>query len=79
MILCTCTCFFFKLLDVIHSSMKSIIHLLFPLNDQFIVGDGNNMYDFTYVENVAHAHVCAERALASEGKVAETAAGQVLV
>ncbi|CAI9280114.1 unnamed protein product [Lactuca saligna] len=25
------------------------------------------MYDFTYVENVAHAHVCAERAPASDG------------
>ncbi|XP_015884388.1 3beta-hydroxysteroid-dehydrogenase/decarboxylase [Ziziphus jujuba] len=43
---------------------------------KFIIGDGNNMYDFTYVENVAHAHVCAERALASESKVAEKAAGQ---
>jgi sterol-4alpha-carboxylate 3-dehydrogenase (decarboxylating) len=30
---------------------------------QFILGDGKNMYDFTYVENVAHAHVCAEQAL----------------
>lgn len=36
------------------------------------------MYDFTYVENVAHAHICAERALASEVTVAEKAAGQVL-
>ncbi|XP_016499608.2 3beta-hydroxysteroid-dehydrogenase/decarboxylase-like isoform X1 [Nicotiana tabacum] len=43
---------------------------------KFIIGDGNNMYDFTYVENVAHAHVCAERALASGGAVAEKAAGQ---
>ncbi|CAA3006607.1 3beta-hydroxysteroid-dehydrogenase decarboxylase [Olea europaea subsp. europaea] len=43
---------------------------------KFIVGDGNNMYDFTYVENVAHAHICAERALASEGTVRERAAGQ---
>ncbi|KAI3468335.1 hypothetical protein Pfo_024998 [Paulownia fortunei] len=43
---------------------------------KFIIGDGNNMYDFTYVENVAHAHICAERALASEGMVAEKAAGQ---
>ncbi|KAI8537855.1 hypothetical protein RHMOL_Rhmol09G0056600 [Rhododendron molle] len=41
---------------------------------KFIIGDGNNMYDFTYVENVAHAHICAERALASEGTVAEKAA-----
>lgn len=45
---------------------------------QFIIGDGNNLYDFTYVENVAHAHICAERALASQGAVAEAAAGQVL-
>ncbi|KAL6207666.1 hypothetical protein ACLB2K_018621 [Fragaria x ananassa] len=43
---------------------------------KFIIGDGNNIYDFTYVENVAHAHVCAERALASEASVAEKAAGQ---
>uniref|UniRef100_A0A0V0IQH2 Reticulon-like protein n=1 Tax=Solanum chacoense TaxID=4108 RepID=A0A0V0IQH2_SOLCH len=43
---------------------------------KFIIGDGNNMYDFTYVENVAHAHVCAERALASGGAVAEKASGQ---
>lgn len=42
---------------------------------KFIIGDGNNMYDFTYVENVAHAHVCAERALASGGVAAEKAAG----
>ncbi|XP_073301684.1 3beta-hydroxysteroid-dehydrogenase/decarboxylase-like isoform X1 [Primulina huaijiensis] len=43
---------------------------------KFIIGDGNNMYDFTYVENVAHAHICAERALASEQLVSEKAAGQ---
>ncbi|KAJ9168137.1 hypothetical protein P3X46_019699 [Hevea brasiliensis] len=43
---------------------------------KFIIGDGNNIYDFTYVENVAHAHICAERALASGGGVAEKAAGQ---
>ncbi|XP_057957749.1 3beta-hydroxysteroid-dehydrogenase/decarboxylase isoform X2 [Malania oleifera] len=43
---------------------------------KFIIGDGNNMYDFTYVENVAHGHICAERALASGGVVAERAAGQ---
>ncbi len=30
---------------------------------KFIVGDGENMFDWTYVENVAHAHLCAERAL----------------
>ncbi|VFQ95490.1 unnamed protein product [Cuscuta campestris] len=43
---------------------------------KFIIGDGNNMFDFTYVENVAHAHICAEQALASEGAVAENAGGQ---
>ncbi|KAM3285519.1 hypothetical protein P3S67_024318 [Capsicum chacoense] len=42
---------------------------------KFIIGDGNNVYDFTYVENVAHAHVCAERALASGAAAAEKAAG----
>lgn len=44
---------------------------------QFIIGDGSNFYDFTYVENVVHAHVCAERALASGGEVCAKAAGQV--
>ncbi|XP_024022688.1 3beta-hydroxysteroid-dehydrogenase/decarboxylase [Morus notabilis] len=43
---------------------------------KFIIGDGNNVYDFTYVENVAHAHICAERALSSGGSVAEKASGQ---
>ncbi|KAM7465128.1 hypothetical protein LguiB_012690 [Lonicera macranthoides] len=43
---------------------------------KFIIGDRNNMYDFTYVENVAHAHICAERALASSGEVADRAAGE---
>ncbi|XP_065849986.1 3beta-hydroxysteroid-dehydrogenase/decarboxylase [Euphorbia lathyris] len=43
---------------------------------KFIIGNGENIYDFTYVENVAHAHICAERALASGGEVAENAAGQ---
>ncbi|KAL0393963.1 UNVERIFIED_CONTAM: 3beta-hydroxysteroid-dehydrogenase/decarboxylase isoform 2 [Sesamum latifolium] len=47
-----------------------------PYPPKFIIGDGNNMYDFTYVENVAHAHICAERALASDGMAAEKAAGQ---
>ncbi|KAL4275513.1 hypothetical protein AHAS_Ahas20G0114700 [Arachis hypogaea] len=46
---------------------------------QFIIGDGNNMYDlidFTYVGNVAHSHLCADRALASEGEVSKKAAGE---
>ncbi|PHT26525.1 3beta-hydroxysteroid-dehydrogenase/decarboxylase isoform 1 [Capsicum baccatum] len=45
---------------------------------KFIIGDGNNVYDFTYVENVAHAHVCAERALASGAAAAEKTAGNVM-
>lgn len=32
---------------------------------KFIVGSGKNMWDFTYVENVAHANLCAEEALHS--------------
>lgn len=43
---------------------------------KFIIGDGNNMCDFTYVENVAYAHICAERTLAIGGDVAATVAGQ---
>ncbi|GJU94422.1 3-beta hydroxysteroid-dehydrogenase/ decarboxylase-like protein isoform X1 [Tanacetum coccineum] len=43
---------------------------------KFIIGDGTNMYDFTYVENVAHAHICAERALASDGSASKRAAGE---
>ncbi|PKA53578.1 3beta-hydroxysteroid-dehydrogenase/decarboxylase isoform 1 [Apostasia shenzhenica] len=43
---------------------------------KYIIGDGNNMYDFTFVENVAYAHVCAERTLAAGGSDAARAAGQ---
>ncbi|XWS22208.1 hypothetical protein CRYUN_Cryun29cG0014500 [Craigia yunnanensis] len=32
---------------------------------KFITGSGENMSDFTYVENVAHAHICAAEALDS--------------
>ncbi|KAL7617976.1 hypothetical protein Lser_V15G01924 [Lactuca serriola] len=46
---------------------------------KFIIGDGTNMYDFTYVENVAHAHVCAERALASDGSASKRAAGEFIL
>ncbi|KAH1255995.1 hypothetical protein AAZX31_03G002300 [Glycine max] len=38
---------------------------------KFLIGDGNNVYDFTYVENVAHAHICADRALVSEKAAGE--------
>ncbi|XP_072972875.1 3beta-hydroxysteroid-dehydrogenase/decarboxylase [Typha angustifolia] len=33
---------------------------------KLIVGSGQNMCDFTYVENVVHANICAERALQSD-------------
>ncbi|XP_010548504.1 PREDICTED: 3beta-hydroxysteroid-dehydrogenase/decarboxylase-like [Tarenaya hassleriana] len=43
---------------------------------KFIIGDGNNLFDWTYTENIAHAHICAERALASGGDISEKASGQ---
>ncbi|KAL0377132.1 UNVERIFIED_CONTAM: 3beta-hydroxysteroid-dehydrogenase/decarboxylase isoform 3 [Sesamum calycinum] len=33
---------------------------------QFIIGSGKNLSDFTYVDNVAHAHICAEESLSSQ-------------
>eukprot|EP00252_Welwitschia_mirabilis_P022386 TRINITY_DN6041_c0_g1_i1.p1 TRINITY_DN6041_c0_g1~~TRINITY_DN6041_c0_g1_i1.p1 ORF type:complete len:588 (+),score=48.61 TRINITY_DN6041_c0_g1_i1:84-1847(+) len=30
---------------------------------KFVIGHGKNMYDFTYVDNVSHAHICAEQAM----------------
>ncbi|RLN40401.1 3beta-hydroxysteroid-dehydrogenase/decarboxylase isoform 1-like [Panicum miliaceum] len=42
---------------------------------KYIIGDGNNYYDFTYVENVAYGHVCAEKTLSSEDG-AKIAAGK---
>lgn len=35
-------------------------------NCQFVLGSGDNLSDFTYVENVAHAHICAAEALISQ-------------
>lgn len=32
---------------------------------KFIIGSGYNLSDFTYVDNVAHAHICAEESLSS--------------
>ncbi|KAH9878889.1 hypothetical protein J1614_002324 [Plenodomus biglobosus] len=37
---------------------------------KFQVGDNTNMFDFTYVENVAHAHLLAAYALLTTGKSA---------
>ncbi|KAL8487171.1 hypothetical protein ACS0TY_023730 [Phlomoides rotata] len=28
-----------------------------------IIESGDNLWDFTYVDNVAHAHICAEESL----------------
>ncbi|XP_074334562.1 3beta-hydroxysteroid-dehydrogenase/decarboxylase-like [Apium graveolens] len=56
--------------------VPSLVNAARAGKSKFIIGDGNNLYDFTYVENVAHAHICAERALASNGPVAHKAAGQ---
>ncbi|KAM0947199.1 putative 3-beta-hydroxysteroid-4-alpha-carboxylate 3-dehydrogenase (decarboxylating) [Dioscorea sansibarensis] len=33
---------------------------------KFVIGNGENMCDVTYVENVAHANICAEQALESD-------------
>ena len=33
---------------------------------QIIVGDGKNCDDFVYVENVVHAHICAEKTLSTK-------------
>ncbi|KAF8393751.1 hypothetical protein HHK36_019949 [Tetracentron sinense] len=33
---------------------------------QFIIGNGENICDFTYIENIAHAYIRAEEALGSE-------------
>ncbi|ONK72407.1 uncharacterized protein A4U43_C04F19100 [Asparagus officinalis] len=33
---------------------------------KFIIGSGKNLCNFTYVENVAHANICAEQVLCSE-------------
>ncbi|KAK3132943.1 hypothetical protein QOZ80_6AG0529870 [Eleusine coracana subsp. coracana] len=35
-----------------------------PLS-KFVIGNGSNMSDFTYVNNVAHANICTEQALCS--------------
>ncbi|KAL5703416.1 3beta-hydroxysteroid-4alpha-carboxylate 3-dehydrogenas(decarboxylating) [Ranunculus cassubicifolius] len=36
---------------------------------KFIVGNGENICDFTYVDNIAHAHICTEEALRSRAAV----------
>lgn len=41
----------------------------------FIIGNGNNLYDFTFVDNVAHAHVLAVENLFTT----KTAAGEAIL
>lgn len=43
---------------------------------QFIIGTGDNLSDFTFSQNVAHAHICAEEALNFQ---TVTVAGKVLI
>ena len=43
-----------------------------------MIGDGENMIDFTYVDNVVHAHLCAERALNKGGNGPEDPSGKVI-
>ena len=44
-------------------AMYHIINIYRTGRHNVQVGDNNNMFDFTYVENVAHAHLLAARAL----------------
>jgi nucleoside-diphosphate-sugar epimerase len=48
--------------------------LSYPCPVQFVIGSGGNRSDFTYVENVAHANICAEQALCSD---TDSVAGKV--
>ncbi|BBM98877.1 plant 3beta-hydroxysteroid-4alpha-carboxylate 3-dehydrogenase [Marchantia polymorpha subsp. ruderalis] len=43
---------------------------------KFIIGDGKNMFDWTYVENVANAHICADNSLRPEDEGEMAAAGK---
>ncbi|KAI3470154.1 hypothetical protein Pfo_026817 [Paulownia fortunei] len=62
--------------NVFGSGDKQLLPLLVNMAKsnwaKFIIGSGNNLSDFTYVDNVAHAHICAEESLSSQtvsGKV----------
>ncbi|KAL3700648.1 hypothetical protein R1sor_018670 [Riccia sorocarpa] len=43
---------------------------------KFIIGDGKNLFDWTYVENVANAHICADNSLRPEDEGENAAAGK---
>ncbi|KAF7048775.1 hypothetical protein CFC21_057466 [Triticum aestivum] len=78
-------CIHCKVKRLIYTSSPSVVfdgvHGIFnadesmPYPDKYIIGDGNNYYDFTYVENVAYGHVCADKTLSSEDG-AKRAAGK---
>lgn len=57
-----------------HQLIPSIHSCIAKGEASFLIGDGNNLYDFTYIDNVAYAHVLAvENLLGSK-----TAAGQAI-
>ncbi|XP_058102491.1 3beta-hydroxysteroid-dehydrogenase/decarboxylase-like isoform X4 [Magnolia sinica] len=49
--------------DGVHSIHNGDESLPYPW--RFFVGNGENLCDFTYVDNAAHAHICAEQTLCS--------------
>ncbi|CAN1146510.1 3beta-hydroxysteroid-dehydrogenase/decarboxylase isoform 3 [Linum perenne] len=53
--------------DVIFDGSHDLISVdeSFSCQGKFIVGNGANLSDFTYVENVSHAHICVAQALDS--------------
>lgn len=44
-----------------------------------IVGDGKNLWDFTYIDNVVHGHLCAEKALKERSEAAGKVGDGLLV
>ncbi|KAK9138721.1 hypothetical protein Sjap_009315 [Stephania japonica] len=45
--------------------VPSLLNLAKSSFSKFIIGSGEKISDFTYVDNIAYAHVCAEEALCS--------------
>ena len=53
----------------------SLIHDLIAKGEtSFVIGDGNNLYDWMYIDNVVHAHILAIENMLPTGP--QTAAGQ---
>ena len=57
-----------------HASSNYEILVFLCSSFQFVIGNVSNMSDFAYVENVAHANICADQALSSN---AASVAGKV--